>query len=309
MTTPILRRRAARTARCATALLLGGCGAQDLANTWELDRLRVLAIAAEPAELRPGETTALRSLVYVPTGATFGTGIWIGCLPSAADNFGCGSDSSALESLAELDPATATPEELAAALEAAREAGLLGIDPFFPPTWTAPTDALDGLDPRQQAEGISAVINLTVTEGERADGAEPDLELVYKRVPVSLSPTPNHNPTITGWRVDGEPWSEGEGPLPVRSGATLSIEPILSADSLEAYTYENTAGEVEDREEEPFFTWFTEAGDFDQALSLYPEVAVEWTAPEALDTEALIVAVARDRRGGMAWRTLQVVVQ
>jgi hypothetical protein len=144
---------------------------------------------------------------------------------------------------------------------------------------------------------------------ERADGAEPDLELVYKRVPVSLSPTPNHNPTITGWRVDGEPWSEGEGPLPVRSGATLSIEPILSADSLEAYTYENTAGEVEDREEEPFFTWFTEAGDFDQALSLYPEVAVEWTAPEALDTEALIVAVARDRRGGMAWRTLQVVVQ
>ena len=144
MTTPILRRRAAR---CATALLLSGCGAQDLANTWELARLRVLAIAAEPAELRPGETTALRSLVYVPTGATFGTGIWIGCLPSAADSFGCGGDSSALESLAELDPATATPEELAAALETAREAGLLGIDPFLPPTWTAPTDALDGLDP------------------------------------------------------------------------------------------------------------------------------------------------------------------
>lgn len=301
------------TARLGPALIaaaaLTGCGAENLSQSWQLDRLRVLAIAAEPAELSPGETAALRSLVYVPAGATLGTGIWIGCLPSAADDFGCGGDAEALDALAALDPATATPEELAAALDAARAAGLLGIDPFFPPSWTAPIDALDGLDDRAQAEGLSAVINLTVAEAEPEGGGEPDLELVYKRVPVSRSDTPNHNPTITGWLIDGEPWSEAEGPLRVRSGATLSIAPVLSADSIEAYTYQTTAGAVEAREEAPYFNWFAEAGDFDQPLSLYPLEAVEWTAPEALEGPAQLVTVAHDRRGGMAWRTLSIAVE
>ena len=299
-----------RTARpLALAAVLAGCGAQDLANTWELDRLRVLAIAAEPAELVPGETAALRSLVYVPTDAAFGTGLWIGCLPSGATDFGCGGDADALTALSALDPENATPAELAAAFAAAQEAGLLGIDPFFPPTFTAPTDALDGLSEQEQAEGLSAVINLTVVEAERANGEDPDVELVYKRVPVSRATTPNHNPELTGWRVDGAPWPADAGPMPVKAGATLRLQPVLAEASIETYTYLTTEGVQEDRVEQPFFLWYTEAGDFDQALSLYPEEAVEWTAPDTLGVEGIIAVVVHDRRGGMGWRSIPFVVE
>ena len=293
----------------AAALPLGlasGCAAAELSQTWQLDRLRVLGVAAEPAELAPGQTTALRSLVYAPADLRVDAQIWFACLPAAADDFGCALSSDALDAFAGLDPQSASPEALAAALEVAEAAGLIGFLPFLEPEWTAPLDALEGLDPRAASEGISALVNVSVSATDSS--GDQDLELVYKRVPVSLSATPNRNPHLVGVAVDGEPWVN-TSPLIVAPGAVIELEPLLSDDSIERYAYENTKGQVEERTEEPYFTWYAEGGSFEQAISLYPQAAREWTAPETAGFEGVIVVVVRDRRGGMAWTTVHVEVE
>jgi hypothetical protein len=302
------RRPSPLRALFAVALAAPGCGAADLSQTWQLDRLRVLGVQAEPAEIAPGEATALSSLVYVPTGARLDAQIWFACLPTAADDFGCALDTSALDAFAALDPATATPEELAAALEAAQEAGLIGLEPFLSPRWVAPPNALDGLSAQEAREGVSALVNLSVASSG-PDAGEDDLELVYKRVPVSLATTPNHNPLLIGLAVDGDLRHPEAETLVVKPGAEVEIEPILSPDTIEDYVYITTDGEEEQRTEEPYFTWYAEGGGFEQAISLYPDSARAWTAPETVGFEGVIAVVVRDRRGGMHWTQLQVRVE
>lgn len=302
--TPPLRAPAA----AALALLVPGCAAAELSQTWQLDRLRVLAIQAEPAEVQPGETTRLRGLVYAPIGQAVTAQIWFGCLPTAADDFGCAVDTGALEAFAELDPATATPEELAAALAAAQDAGLIGLEPLLPPQWTAPLDALDGLSDAEAEEGVSAIMNLTVTAADQSAGEE-DLELVYKRVPVSRAATPNNNPLLIGLAVDGDLRHPDAETLVVRPGEEVELEPILSPDTIEDYQYRNTDGALEARTEEPYFTWYAEGGSFEQAISLYPDSARPWTAPESVGFEGVIAVVVRDRRGGMDWTQLKFRVE
>jgi hypothetical protein len=292
----------------ALALTTSGCGAADLSQTWQLDRLRVLGVQAEPAEIAPGEATALSSLVYVPSGAQLDAQIWFACLPTAADDFGCSLDASALDAFAELDPATATPEELAAALEAAQEAGLIGVEPFLPPRWVAPINALDGLSEQEAREGVSALVNLSAAS-TGPDAGEEDLELVYKRVPVSRATTPNQNPLLIGLAVDGDLRHPDAEVLVVKPGAEVEIEPILSPDTIEEYIYVTTEGEEEVRTEEPYFTWYAEGGGYEQAISLYPDSARAWTAPETVGFEGVIVVVVRDRRGGMHWTQLHVRVE
>ena len=48
-----------------------GCVANQLSQSWQLDRLRVLGAQVEPAEPRPGETVSFTSLVYTPVESTY----------------------------------------------------------------------------------------------------------------------------------------------------------------------------------------------------------------------------------------------
>lgn len=285
-------------------LVLAGCTSSDMAESWQLDRLRILAVRAEPAEPRPGETVAFSSLLYLPEGAALDGVIWFACLPESADDFGCMLSAGAFEDFAEVDPADLSPEELAELMQAAIEAGLIGFEPFLPPSWTAPADALDGLDEREQIEGVSAVVNVTAIPSGAED--EGDLELAYKRVPVSLAVTPNENPDIAGLLVDGEP-AGPDTPFAASRGKEYDIEPVLGTGAVETYTYVSSDGETEERTEEPYFTWYAEGGAFYQPFSLYPHSKAVWTAPESA-WEGLVVVVMRDRRGGMAWSSFTATV-
>ncbi len=62
---------------------------------------------------------------------------------------------------------------------------------------------------------------------------------------------------------------------------------------------------TETRTEEPYFSWYTEGGSFDQPFSLHPSTDVEYTVPKE-DFSGFLVVVMRDRRGGMAWQVLRV---
>ncbi len=272
---------------------------EALSQSWQLDRLRLLAIQAEPAEPRPGDTVTFSSLVYTPEGTEVEGAIWFGCLFEDSDSFGCELDPTVMEELEDADFDNMSAEELAELYEQAQEAGLIGFEPLVPPTWVAPTEALDGLEGDERLEGRSAVVNVTVIPVGAEDDA--DLEVVYKRVPVSEANTPNHNPTITGFLVNGEEVALGgsfSGPV----GSSFSIEPLLSEDSIEDYEFINSSGTLEERTEEPFFNWYTEDGSFYQEYTLFPYSTAEWTSDSA-DAVALKV-VMRDRRGGMSWGEL-----
>lgn len=299
----------------ATAVALTGCGLDSMAQEWQLDRLRVLAVRGEPAEPRPGDVVSFESLVYAPADDPLGGVIWFACLPTAADDFGCVVDTAALEAFATLDPATATPEELTAALEAAQDAGLIGFEPGFAPIWATPVDALAGLSEAEQKEGLTATINLTALPAESTgDLSDVDaVELAFKRVPISLADTPNHNPDVQAIVVDGISTADGEGtadnPISVRGGKAISLEVVLADDAVEDYSYTAVDGTVEDRTEEPYFAWYTEGGEFDQNISLYPFTEIEFTPPKTSGWTGMTVVVVRDRRGGMGWATVHLVVE
>lgn len=277
------------------------CAALEMAQTWQLDRLRILAAKAEPAEPQPGDSVSFSSLIYSPQDEDVESVIWFGCLPDDASSFGCTIDPSIME---QFDSPPEDPQEQLAFFQELQEAGFIGAEPDFPPIWTVPEDALDGLDEAQKIEGRSAFINITAIPSD-SDQQE-DIELAYRRIPVSLSDAPNQNPVIESFSINETIYFEGDV-FYAKANESYDIDLKLSSDSVEEYSYINIQGEEELRTEEPYFTWYLEAGEFLQYFTLYPYNAVVWTAPSKAH-QGRIQVVVRDRRGGMNWASLTVEV-
>ena len=277
--------------------IITACDTESMAQSWQVDRLRVLAVAATPAEPRPGDLVTFDALILSPA-VPVGGSAWFVCSASASSEFGCEIDTSSLSG--------ASADEIDfAALQAA---GLIGYLPDLPPVWLVPPDFLDALPEADRLEGTFAMTYITafpeVEEG--AEVAEEDVEIAYKRVPVSLAQTPNRNPGFAGWSVDG---------FPVADGATVRLDPAqaytiearLADDAVETYTFRTEAGKDEERTEEPYLSWYLQEGSFDQTNTLYPFDEVVYFAPDqpTLKSQALWVVI-RDRRGGMGWGTLNL---
>jgi hypothetical protein len=224
--------------------------------------------------------------------------VWFACLTSDGD-YGCTVDPALLEGL----EAGETPD--ADDLAALYAAGFIGAEPYLPPVWNVPADALDGLDEADRLEGVTAIINITaVPEGDDVD--ESDIELAYKRVPVSEATTPNHNPSILGITVDGQEVPAGTT-VSVDRGQPYTLTAVLADDAVETYAFVNDAGEDETRTEEPYFAWYLQEGTFEQEYSIYPYVDATWYTPAAPESDTGTVwVVVRDRRGGMGWASVNV---
>ena len=304
--------------------LLLSCGGETLSQPWQLDRIRVLAVRPfvdeEPdlifgtrSEPRPGETLHFEALTYAPPDDPIGVTIWTACV--LEDDFEC----------------TFSEEDIGESGIAEDGSGLIGIEPFYSPKWVVPADALDELTEAEQQEGLSALINImavpqSVVDDEDLYAADNDdvkntedldpneFEIAFKRVPVSLADTPNHNPDIMDIMVAGQSIGDAAG-FTARTEKTYILEPILRDGHLETYAYYDSTGTLVYRVEEPYFSWYSEVGaedtkdgaQFDDNISLYPYSSVEWTAPKKPGRLTLHVVV-RDRRGGMGWRSLTVNV-
>ncbi|MDP2304789.1 MAG: hypothetical protein Q8P18_02020 [Pseudomonadota bacterium] len=280
-----------------TLLLLLACSDLNLSQEWDLDRLRLLAVRADPAEPRPGDTVAFTSLGYAPEGAY--TAIWFACV--AGSEMGCSFDPSLLEGVEDL--ATMTPEEQAAFIAALQAAGLIGLQPGFEPAWVVPADALAGLTEDEALEGTSATVQITLT-------TEPDTELVLRRVPISLAPTPNVNPDVGTFEVDDALLAAGEG-FTASTGKSYDLTATLLGE-LEEYAYVTTDGVEELRTEELEWRWYTDMGAIGASFSIGDDEpasdAISWTAPDEPGT-GVIHAVVLDGRGGMGWWSVAVGVE
>lgn len=282
------------------ALLLG-CQQIDLADEWELDRLRLLATRAEPAEPRPGDPVTFTSLVHVPDAAPY-SAVWFGCI--LGGEAGCSFDPALLEGLEDL--ASLTPEEQAEVFASLQEAGLIGLEPGLAPAWVVPADALDGLTEAEALEGVSATLQITLT-------TEADTELVIRRLPVSRAETPNTNPDVVSLTIDGAATVSGDT-VTVAAGANVDLEAAVAA--LEDYTYVTTEGVTETRTEELSWRWYVTGGELGGDGFGPPGNEDEgalassqgWTAPDAAGSHVLH-AVVLDGRGGMGWWSLAVTVE
>jgi len=288
------------------ALLSAGCLTSELSESWVVDRLRVLAVRPEPAEPAPGDTVTFEALVVSPD-APVELLLWLGCLADEAGVLGCELDPAVLEQIAELDPEDMSPEELAALYEKLSAAGLIGAEPWLPPSYTVPEDLLDGLDEAARNEGLSLFVQVTAIPEGAQD--ESDAELAYKRVPISGAVTPNHNPEIASLTWDGVEILPGVV-VEVDAGQRYTVEPILAEGAVEDYRYLDSEGRWEDRTEEPYFSIFVQEGSLDASNTLYPWSDFTWTAPRRPEaTEQTIWILVQDRRGGMAWWTQPIYVR
>jgi hypothetical protein len=268
----------------------------DLNPAWKLDRLRVLAIQAEPPEIRPGEAAAFSGLIIDPQEES-GAVVWLACPPDeeGAGGAGCAIDPN-------FDFTSATPDELA-------DAGFIGFEPFLPPRFEAPDDSLDSLDEEDRAEGLQILVQTAVLPSDTLDDGFSetafdfnDVEVAYKRLIVSEALTPNENPALGGFVLDG---------IAVLADAEVLVEPSqqyevgawLADGSIQTYIYVNPDGIEEERVEQPYIKWYTDGGTMLEDATLYPFLDATWEVPstDAEITSGTWWAVVRDRRGGLGW--------
>ena len=270
---------------------------RDLPDSAVVDRPRILAIQAEPPEVAPGETVEFAALIGDPDGVLDLT-VWLAC--DSGGGFGCEVDLSGLDE--------ATPEELEAA-------GVIGVEPFFSPVLDVPGDALDTLTDEQKLEGLSWTIQVAAFPNSEESGQEIDfnqVEVAYKRLVVSEATTPNLNPSLRQWRVDGTPVPE-DAVVTVDMGQEYELSVEVPAESVEQYIYVNSEGVAEERVEEPYLTWYANTGGFLSNLTVPlngydAPLSADWTAPDE-PGEGTWFVVIRDRRGGQAWMTQRYRVQ
>jgi len=282
----------------AAATLLAGCvinsnkfpRPRDLPPNWLVDRLRVLAVAPEPPEATPGQQVSFSALIADPDQVVQQV-VWVACPPTQSGDFGCNPDLSQL-------PDNPTPEDLQAL-------GVIGLQPLYQPVYTPPSDLLDGLDPIAINEGVEVTIQVVAMPAitDTASFDYNQVEAAFKRLVVSEAATPNHNPVVASFTVEGEPVSPDQAYI-FDAGVTYHVGVRLTDDSVEHYRYLNSDGAWEDRTEEPFVTLYASDGDMAEQYGLYadsPLLEGRWTAPSGFRESGTLYAAVRDRRGGMAW--------
>jgi hypothetical protein len=276
------------------ACVIGGNGVpkpSDLTPSWLIESPLVIGIQADPAEIRPGETALFSSLIAQPDGSPERVNVWFAC-PVEGDGVGLGCEFETSD-----DASTEDLTDLAAQ-------GFIGVEPGLPPQYTAPVDLLDTLEEDERPEGVYVLAQLTSMlpeQFEDSDAFEPaDMLIAYKRLVVSEALTPNLNPQLERFTVDGEEISV-DTPASVKPGVLVELAVELPESSIEDYTFLNSDGEVEDRVEEPYVTWYTTGGMMPGNVSLYPYTQADWTSPDEVGATGRWYAVARDRRGGMTW--------
>lgn len=283
---------------------------RDLSPTWLVDRTRVLSVVAEPPEIRPGERATFSALLATPDADQPEDGglskLWLACpVDDAGNGFGCVVDFDSLD-IEELGP-----EELA-------ELGFIGFEPGLPPAYTAPADLLDDLDEEERVEGSYVNVQLTALPdellagtGTSSDAPELDfneVEVAYKRLVVSEAITPNRNPGIRTFTVDGVEVPPG-AVIEVDAEQPYELGVRLPDGAREAYVFVNSDGEEEQRIEEPYVAWYSTGGEVAEEVTLYPYLDATWNAPAESGATGTWYAVLRDRRGGQAFWIQRYVVR
>jgi len=271
-----------RLAAALAALLLGGCGT-DFVPGSVLSDLRVLSLAPDPPEVGPGESVTVRPLVYEPPGDPVSSAAWSFCPLTAGPRGGY----RCLADVCEV-PLAAAPDGSVTA-----DPSALALDCLAALGGSLPSEPGTGLPDR--VETVFRYVVRSVGGAERS---------AIARVPLStLGPPADRNlpPIISGVEIGGAPASEGAVAATARPGDRVTVAVAIDPASIQ--TYVDGAGRT--LAEQVVVSFYTTAGRFPEGEDL-GEAPVARTALELRDlgaeSEALLYVVARDLRGGQAWR-------
>jgi hypothetical protein len=273
----------------AAALMLASCGS-DLPAQSFIDKLRVLAVQAEPPEVAPGTATTVRALVVEPIARAAQTidAFWLACVPppGTLQDVPCAVDQK------EIPP------------QCGATAGTCivgsGLQVSYTPSQTGQMLLTLVVADDGQAAGCLAAI--------QQSGMVPDhCVIAFKRLAVSEDPT-NHNPGLESLQV-------GDFPL---DGSTLTLKVTRAGGSAEL--------DAKGNYEALSVSWFTTGGKIDGARSEFGvpgcaaasdcpmtepslESTTHWIAPNAdqlsMQSDATRAVhfwtVVRDDRGGVSW--------
>jgi len=284
--------------RLLFALLLSGCGS-DLPAQSFIDKLRVLAVQAEPPEVAPGTTTTVRALVVEPivnTGRAVDA-FWLACIPppGALQELPCAVDEKSIPPLC-----------------SAGEAAACIIGNGLQVQYT-PQDVGQTLLTVVVADNGTAIDCLADIQQHGGQPQHPDRCVVaFKRLVVSANPT-NHNPDLSSLLLNDQPL--GQFPL---DGSTLTLKVVRADDAAEL--------DAKGNYEALSVSWFTTGGKIDGARSEFDvpgcaaasdcpmkapslESTTHWITPNAAQLakqsdasqQVHFWTVVRDDHGGVLW--------
>ncbi len=309
-----------RRALVLTAVALWGCGEEFRPETL-VENLRVLGINSTPAELKPGETARLSSLILDPSRPGQATTVlWIGCDPDPFNlNRSACSDPAVLEDPSKLSGGAG---ELPPGV---RIVGLNAQAAYSAPAGLFQALAAD--DPRRVTGTVGQVLAVAVAEEVSPQATQEELKALFERVQakevrslvalyrvrVTESAERNVNPVLSGLRVGREAWPDGAA-VTVLPSEPVTLEVDAPDAAFEPYTAVLPEG-TEERTERLLVAWYSTAGRFsEERTTVRGDVVTVFTAPGSAKDPVPerrageLYTVVRDTRGGQSWRTWRLFV-
>jgi hypothetical protein len=296
------------------AVALTGClDLPDFESASIITGPRVLAVIAEPPEIRPGEALELSIMIAGVDDPSETEISWRAC--GSFDGFGGGGgaqygEEQADEGCGGTSLAFDLGEGPTAQLPGLLTTGL--FENLEVIAMTLGTELPEGIiEQIRSSVGIAFLIEATVrTEGK--------LVRATKRVLISENPSPHTNPPPPQFMFgDQAIVSDPERPLicvrddgePVTAEPGESVELAPEEEEwFETYNIINARGELREREERAFYSWYATAGDLDSGSTKSPLRNNIWRTP-ALPGDYPLWIIVRDGHGGTSACELTVTVE
>lgn len=267
-----------------SALLVMSCSNQNLPKYNTLDRLRIIALIAQPPEVNPGDSVTITPLVSdlnetsTLTYAAFACldlGISMGAKPTCT-----GNPSTVILSSGAIS--TLSPTKLFT--------GVADAISFAVPNQQT---ILGSRSPVQQYNGVAYIFEYVL---QNSSGEE--LRAI-KRIAVSdtSKTTKNANPLINDFLFNGASVSST---MPL--GTTVSASLSFTGTPTESYTRMNSSAELISEAEELITTWFITDGKMKSQRTLGLDAnEYETPAQTPAGRDSYLIGISRDGRGGAGY--------
>lgn len=289
-----------------------------------VENLRVLGIRSTPADLHPGETAVMQSLILDPRlGSKKPSTLWVGCQPDPYNlNRSACSDPSVLSDPSSLAaPDGGLPEgvkiiglndQAAYATDANLFANLPADD----------ARRKTGTAGQVLAIAVAEEVSLLATQEElravfaRVQSKELDSIIALFRIRISEDPQRNTNPVFRALTFDGQALPAG-ATLAVKPDQQLTLDIDVADDVFEPYTAQAPSGGEAQKTERILAAWYSSTGRYsEKSTALREEVHTVFTAPGVTNkTDPVpvrrtgsVYVTLRDTRGGQTWQTFPLYV-
>ena len=300
-----------RAALVPLVALFGGC-IEELAPKNRVSGPRILDIVADRPELNPGQSSRLSVMLAGTQGVPRYR--WYACVTSdfARPGMGLANFGEATFDGCFGDASPRTP---------------LGAEPTA--TFRAPTNTLESLETAAMRFGAllpPAVLRVIARDIGLVVGVGVEVEvdgvtlLGFKRLVVSLNPTPNTNPppprvqinrvwVSTAGREDGTCAPEDGTTLRLPRGTMVDLVPEPGEERwYERYKVLTPSGQLVERSENAFYSWYATNGSFARGLTQSPTRNNVWGAQSYPRAETMWILL-RDGHGGTSGCRLALVVE